>query len=221
MSLRPRILFPMEMKSVSGYAGHAVRRGAKRKTQMLSTRISKLAKKMKIANPMHLQTFSLGAAFSTISTTGTLLDVMSTIAQGDDYLNRFSSSCRLSRLNLKAIFFVGSTSASASKIRITVIRGESGLAFASNTTGSYSPIVTGTVTKLYYDKFFQIGPTAGAPQWQSSVNLSLPIKHKQKFSGTGAGTTTGDCIYMIIQGINAAGTTCPVASGVLEVFFEP
>lgn len=57
----------------------------------LSSRVTRLTKKMKMQNPVHLLQASLVSTFPTVSTTGTLYDVSSQIAQGDDYNQRFSS----------------------------------------------------------------------------------------------------------------------------------
>jgi len=118
------------------------------------------------------------------------------------------------------VILPGSAATNPAIIRISVIRGQAGFAFSANLTLSYSPIVTGTSLQVYYDKHFTTGSytNLGFPV---NLDIKLPIRHKQKFSGTGAGTTTGDCVYMIVQSGVASGTSAPSISGVMEVFYDP
>lgn len=138
----------MEQKSVS--------RGVKRRAydaipsrmsssrlSAVNTRLRRLAKKVRIANPQHLLYTSIATVFTTISTTGTIYDLGQGIQQGDDYSNRFGGSVHLTRLNLKGVLTPGSTAAATCTVRVTVFRARAGLTFAANMTGSYSPIVTG------------------------------------------------------------------------------
>lgn len=75
--------------------------------------------------------------------------------------------------------------------------------------------------QLYYDKFFSIPSTLAAAGYPVNLNMSVRCRHFQKFSGTGANTTTGESIYLIIQSTAGAGTGAPVITGNLEVFFDP
>lgn len=190
----------------------------------LSNRVTKLARSLKANNPTHLNVYSLPGQFPTIATTGSLLDLAQNIAQGDDYTNRVSSSCILTHVNLKGVLIAGTAATTTVSVRITIFKAIAGIAFASNMTGSYSPIVTGTSLKLMYDRFYPVAamPAAGSQGFSTVVNISQKLRHKQKFTGTGAATQTGDSIFVVIQGGTAAGTGAPTfVSGVLEVFFQP
>lgn len=191
------------------------------KVAKLNNRLRALAKKMKIQNPVHLGNYSLGTVFPSVSLTGTLFDVSSLIAQGDDYNNRFSSQVYLRRLNMRGVFLPGTAASNPAIARITVFRGQAGLSFATNLASSYSPIVTGTSLQVYYDKHFTIPGSYTNPGFAVNINISLKIPHKQKFSGTAAASQTGDCIYVIVQSGVAAGTSAPTLTGVMEVFFDP
>lgn len=161
-------------------------------------------------------------AFPTISTTGSVLELASGIPQGDAPTDRFSTQCVLNRLNLKFGIIPGTTSTTPSNVRITVLRGQSGLAFASNMTGSYNPIAYGTSTKLLWDTFLQVPATLATVGFPIAVNKSLRLgKHKQKFTSAAAGTSTGECLYCIIQSDKTAGTTAPVLVGTIEIYFDP
>lgn len=185
-------------------------------------RITKLAKQVKAHNPSHVSIFTASTTFANVSTTGTVLDLASNIAQGDGFSDRFSTQCILKRLNLKFGIIAGTTSTTVSNVRVTVIRAESGLVFASNMSSSYNPIVAGTSTKLLYDKYVQVGATPATMGFPCVFNKTLKLgKHKQKFTAVGAGTQTGESIYLIIQSDKSVGTTAPVPIGTIEVYFDP
>lgn len=89
----------MDIKTVS-----AVTKGTKRRRDdagvssyspyskaAMSLRLTRLARKMKLQNPVHLGNYSLGTQFPTVSTTGSIVDLSGLIQQGDDYNQRFSS----------------------------------------------------------------------------------------------------------------------------------
>lgn len=193
---------------------------AQTKAVQVNKRLRSLAKKMKVQNPVHLLQVSLTSAFPSVSTTGTIYDLSSAIIQGDDYFNRFSSQVYLRRVNIKGVMLPGSAAGNPTIARISLIRAVSGLVFASNMSGSYSPIVTGTSLQVLSDKFYTLGSytNIGFPV---NLNISIKLRHKQKFSGVGAGTGTGDCLYLIMQSGVVAGTAAPSVSGVMEIFFDP
>lgn len=185
----------------------------------LSTRVSRLAKKMKVNNPTHLYSFP-GSTWVPTNTTS-IVDLCGQIAQGDDYFNRFSSSVMMTHVNISLVAQAGTTAAQTGIIRITMFRAASGTVFAANLQGSYSPIVTGTSSRLIWDRHYEVASTLAAAGFPTIIRKSLKVKHQQKFSGTVAGTTTGDCIFLIIQSNFGAGTAAPALQGVVEVFFQP
>nr|CRY97471.1 hypothetical protein [uncultured prokaryote] len=200
----------------------SVRVSAPYSTAALSRRMTRMGRQLKQANPTHLFAVGANTAFPDVSTSGTLYDICSPIAQGDDYLNRFASHVDVTHMNFKCCFLPGTSSASPANVRVTLFKAQSGLAFASNMTGSYSPIVTGTAIQLLYDKFFQIAPSATTQAFPTVLHMSKKLKHRQKFSGTGASTTTAESIYLLVQSGSVTGSAAPRATnGVLEVYFKP
>lgn len=188
----------------------------------IARRVNKIARDLKIKNPNHMYTASAAVAWNSISNTGTAFDLGSQIQQGTNYADRFGTKIRMKRFILRGILLAGTTAAATLPVRITVIRAESGTAFAANTTNSYNPLFTGTSLQLYYDKFFSIPSTIAAAGFPVNLNLSINLKgHMQKYSGTGLNTTTGDSIFCIIQSTAGAGTGAPTIIGNLEVFFDP
>lgn len=197
--------------------------GTKRRPYVgtVNRRLNKLYKIVKAHNPAHLYSVSLQSAFATISTTGSLYDLSQSIIQGDDPTTRFSSQCILKRLRIRGTFIAGSTSNTPSAVRITVFRAISGIAFAANLTSTYSPIAYSTATYLLYDKFCTVGATSATFGYPTNLDINIRLNHKQKFTGTGGGTQTGQSIYCIIQSDKTAGTTAPVLEGVMEIYFDP
>lgn len=217
-----------EMKTVSATGGTKRRRYIgdgpmpMSKVGKLSKGLARINKKLKLNNPSHLYTTSLSTAFPSLSVGGTLYDLSQDIAQGDNYNNRFSSTIQLTRLNLRGVIVPGSAATAPSAVRVTVFRGQSGLAFASNMTATYSPVQTSNSTQVLYDRFIPVAAAPSTAGYGSLVNMSLKLNHKQKFSGTTAATQTGTSIYCIMQSGQAAGTSAPTFyCGCIEVFFQP
>lgn len=186
---------------------------------MLSRRITRLARKMKMNNPTHLMVYPSTTWVPTNASS--MVDLSSQIAQGDDYNNRFSSSIILTRLRAQMIAFAGTTATVPCCIRFSVVRAPQGAVFAANLTGSYSPIVTGTISQLLYDKYYEVGGTLATTGFGTRIYCNIKLRHQQKFSGTIAGTSTGDTLYLIIQSNIAPGTAAPTLLGSVEVFFQP
>lgn len=220
-------MFGAEFKTVSASTSGTKRRKwsippySQSATQYLNKRVSRLYKQVKLKNPLHLYSFSMGGQFTSISTTGTLYNMASSIAQGDAPTDRFSSQCILRRVNIKGSLIPGTTAVYPANVRITIFRGLAGISFAANMTSTYNPIAYSTSTRVIYDKFFQVSSTAATAGFPCSFNLSIKLNHKQKFTGAAAATQTGDCLYLIIQSDQAAGTTAPLALGVVEIYFDP
>lgn len=127
----------------------------------------------------------------------------------------------LLRLVLKGALRAGSTSTVGATVRITVFQGQSGLAFAANMSGSYNPVVDSTSTRLLYDRYYFV-PPAQTVYPVTPVHINLKAKHRQKFSGSGANTNTGESVFIIVQSDAVAGTTAPNwSAGVLEEWFKP
>jgi hypothetical protein len=165
--------------------------------------------------------FSASSTFPSVSTSGTILDLCSTIAQGDDYNQRFGSHVDVTHINVKVQLVPGSTANSVTQVRATLLKAEAGIAFAAAMQSTYSPVADSSCIRLYRDGFRQVAAANASAGYSTMINWSVKIRHRQKFSGTGAATTTGDSLFLIIQSSAANGTTCPAASGVVEVFFKP
>nr|CRY97498.1 hypothetical protein [uncultured prokaryote] len=153
----------------------------------LSRRITRMGKQLKQANPTHLMQVAPHTTWPDISTSGTIYDICSNIAQGDDYNNRFANHVDVTHLNFVANFLPGTTSSSVSTVRITLLKAQSGLGFASNMSGSYSPIVSGTSIQQLADVFVSVAAVESNPTFSSVVRWSKKIRHRQKFTGSAAG----------------------------------
>lgn len=191
------------------------------RTGALMRRVNHLSKSLKVANPHHMYQWSASASIPA-TTAGTLLDLSSGLAQGDQYNQRFANHVDLSRLVIKGPLVPGSSASMPTVVRITVIRGSSGLAFAANLTGSYNPIADGTVTRLLYDRFYNVAPAQTNQGFATNVYINIKLRHRQKFTGANAGTQTGESLYLICQSdkaSTAAGATWN--GGVVELYFKP
>jgi len=187
----------------------------------LSRRITRLSKTLKASNPTHVAVFDLKAQYANISTTGTILDLCSTISQGDDFFQRFGSHVDVTHINIKGTMQAGSTSTVTSSVRCTLIISEA-LAFVANMNTSYSPIVDNTVQRLVKDRFYQVASSTSATGFATSIDWSMKIKHRQKFAAPAAGNTINNCLLLLIQSNIVAGTQAPIfQGGIIEVFFKP
>lgn len=95
-------------------------------------RINRISRQLKIHNPNHMYTASLAAAFSTISNTGTLFDVLSQVIQGTNYADRFGTKVQLKRIMVRGTLTPGTTAATVTTVRVTIIRAESGTWLSSD-----------------------------------------------------------------------------------------
>lgn len=196
----------------------------------LDVRLARLAKTLKQSNPIHMVQYN-AQTWNSISIVGTLFDLMSQIDQGDNYNQRFGMYFSLSvigshvdvtRIVIKNFCIIGGTTAAPQEVRVSVFRAQAGLAYANNMNSSYSPVVISTVTQLLYDRIYMV-PPSGSLGWAPPViNVNLKCKHRQKFSGSGANTQTGETLYMIVQSGIAAGAGAPsTVAGHVEVYFKP
>lgn len=159
-----------------------------------------------------------------VSTAGTLYDLCSQIGQGDDYDQRFGSHIEVTHVNVKINFTGGSAATKPADVRCTLFLGDSNTAFNYNMTGTFSPVSDANPTRLLWDKFYQVNPSGAGLSLFTPVLIdkSFKLRHRQKFNGTAAGSTTANCLFLQIHSNVAAGTLNPVIStGVVEVFFKP
>lgn len=200
----------------------AISNGTTSRVGALSRRINRLSKRLKVNNPTHMYINSMSTVFPSISVTGSIFDLASGIAQGDNYTDRFSTTVLLTRLMIKGVITPGSSAAVPSAVRITVIRGQQGLVFASNMSSTYSPVATNTSTQLIFDKFYPVCSTRATAGYGTPCNINIKLHHKQKYSGTAVNTTTGECLYLIVQSGQPNDTTQPIFyCGHFELYFQP
>lgn len=194
----------------------------------ISRRVTRLSKSLRAANPTHMYTATTGSIWNAgagISTTGVSYSIGTAITQGDDYFQRFGNHIDMRRLRIMGFFHPGSTASAIAHVRCTIFRAQSAVAFVASLSSSYNPIVGSNQTQLLYDKYYCIPVgTAGNPTaWQPAImNINLKLKHRQKYTGTGAGAETGESIFVTIQSDIASGTGAPtLAPGFMELYFTP
>lgn len=192
----------------------------------LSTRVSRLAKKLKVGAPCHVIQDAMNTALNSFNTTPTaILDMCSGIAQGDAYNQRHGNKTRVYRIRIQAIVQPGSTSTAVAGCRLLVFRAGANFA-AGSLAGAFSqsvnPITNTGVLQIYYDKSWSCAATPATAGFPLNINLNIPIKFDVKYSGAGAGSTTGETVFVALLGTVASGTTAPsVTNGYYEVFFQP
>lgn len=187
----------------------------------LSNRVTRLARSLKASNPTHVDVHGLQATVP-MSTTGTLYALPDGISQGDDFYQRFGNHVDMSRLILKGAIVAGSTSTGPAIARISVFRAQSGVTFAANMTGSYSPILSSVSTQLLYDKFYTVPAALATAGFACNVSINLKLKHRQKFSGVGTSAQTGETLFLICQSNVSSGTAAPFwGAGFMEIYFKP
>lgn len=216
-----------EYKSVSGFGGTKRRRDANDTAyayggNALSRRVTRLAKSLKGANPTHVMPYNGATYFPSISTTGTQLALGDQIMQGDDYTQRFGNHADITHINVKLVLAPGTTAATTSAVRCTLFVAAQNVVFASTMNSTYSPISAGGVTRLLRDRFYQVAGADATAGYSTMINWSVKVRFRQKYTGAGVSTQTGDTLFLLIQSEKAAGTTAPVIrSGLIEVFFKP
>lgn len=196
----------------------------KRKTAQISTRISRLAKKLKVSNPLHMSPSGLNATI--LSTTTLFTNVLDPIVAGDGYSARFTTSIRAKSLRFHFVVVPGTTQAGVVPYRICVFRAQAGSTLANtvvdcNTTSN--PIADNRMTRVFYDKMFTSGGPTAAQGFPNTHNFVVSLKnHKQQYTGDAATLTTGDSIFLAMISNVATGTAAPfISAGYFERWFQP
>jgi len=186
--------------------------------------LNALYSKMKQTQPLHIKQFQVGSGVtSIISTTVQGIDIGSTIVQGDAYEDRHGTKITIKRLKGMFVTAPGSTQVQIEPIRVTIVRAQVGLTGA-NLVSSMN-ITTATpadnpINRVVFDRYYQVMPTAAAVACQ--VKFNIPLNHVERFTGGGAGTTTGETYYVVLQSGVATGTLAPTLRyGNFEVWFTP
>lgn len=223
--------FPSSQEQRSMEAKYAfastTRRGnmpAKRKTAQISSRISRLAKKLKVANPLHMSPSGLNGTI--LSTTTLFANALDPIVAGDGYSARFTTSIHARSLRFHFVVVPGTTQAGVVPYRICVFRAQSGSTLANtlvdcNTTSN--PIADNRMTRVFYDKLFTSGGPTAAQGFPNTHNFTVSLKnHKQQYTGDAATSTTGDSIFIAMISNVATGTAAPfISAGFFERWFQP
>lgn len=159
------------------------------------------------------------------STTTYFVNLCDQITEGDAFTQRFGTQIMVKRFRLKCTIRPGTTQAAAACVRMVVLRAQAGstlgLTFADCNSSS-NPIANNAVSRVYYDKVFQTSATAGTAGFPLALNIDVKIGHHQRYSGSGASVTTGDCIFFALISDVATGTAAPVVNaGFWEIWFQP
>lgn len=212
-------------ESKSGFGGTKRRKfsSTTASSSSLNRRIGALQKKVKAVNPCHLYPQSLGAGTGTFNTTGVILDLVSGIVQGDAFNQRFGNKIIPKRVVLKAVINPGASQTTVCGCRISLVRATYNLAAGPIVGSSLSPISDSNILQVYWDKYFAVGPSPAGQMAPVVLNWNVPIKLSHfKFSGSGAGTTVAESLFLIWSGTNAAGVTAPVWNcGIVEFYYIP
>lgn len=188
-------------------------------------RVAALSRQMKPMRRMKMFQISGQTAFTTISTTGSLVALDGLIAEGTDSVNRLGDHIDARHLNIRLVLNAGTTQAINQPGRLTVFIGQSGLTFANTPSmvQSYSPTTNNIVNRKLYEKFFMVPcSTATVPSgWPVEFEISLPLRgHRVKFNGASTNSNQGPTLYVELESLATAGTAAPtVAAGLLEYFF--
>lgn len=190
----------------------------------LSSRVTRLAKKMKITNPLHMYPVTLNTSIP--STTTYFRELGISIAQGDGTADRYVNTVYMKRLIVQCTIIPGSTQAIPCSVRVFLIRAQSGstlagLAITTNT--SLSPVnqATGVIEKCY-DRMHTVAPSLATQYFPLNIRINKKCRLKQKFSGAAAGTNVGESLFFGIISNIATGTAAPlILSGHLEEWFQP
>lgn len=221
MSFSPRVLFPaMEMKS--GFGG-TKRRGHVRTTKSLSTRITRLAKKMKIQNPLHMYGYSVATTWGTAHTATPIINIPDAVQEGDAYNQRFGT--RILGRRLVGEFCINPTTTTPvnTVARVSCFLAQQGSNLAGTVVDlatTLATIANNSVTRIFYDKYFPIPTSAAASGVR--VRINIPLKNlKCHYTGAGAAVGTGSCLYFSIISNVVTGATAPTLVGTLDFWYTP
>lgn len=217
------------MHTVSAFGGTKRRRDStvftpgKSAVQMLSSRLSRLVKKNKQENPLHMIWVSAVTTPATVSTTTAIYDLAGQIAEGDAYNNRFGTRITLKRWRCNFVVIPSSTTPIGNTLRIVIFKAQSGTNLASTVVDyntSSAVIANNNITRVFFDKMYLVGAVTGGTSGLT-IKIDVKLNHPQHFAGSAAGTQTGDSIFFCIVGGAAAGATAPTIGGWHETWFQP
>lgn len=198
--------------------------GKKNTGSALSRRVDSLAKKLKIASPLHM--ISISCSGLAVTSAGLATDISTNIAGSDEYFGRYGTVTHSKRAILKGVLIPGTTAATPSTVRIIICRAQVGSTVAQlcpDLFANSNPIADNRIEQLYCDHYFSVAPANATQCFPTKVNLSCKLyNHRTNYTGSGNGTNTGSTIYFLVLSDKAAGTTAPTwAAGQLSHWFVP
>lgn len=204
--------------------GGTIRREGFSKMSALNARIGALARKVKMANPLHMVQLAM-TAFAA-NTTGTISDICNGIASNDEYNGRYGTRTRSRRLIITGTLIPGSTAATPSTVRIVVLRAQVGSAVAGtvpNLTVSCNPIADNGVQQVYCDKLYTVAAPIATAGYGTKVFIKCKLySHQTNYISNAAGSQSGESIFIVVLSDKAPGTTAPVfQSGHYEHWYMP
>ncbi len=143
------------------------------------------------------------------STAGVLVDLLSSIAQGNDTSNREGRAIYLTEVSLSGVLSGGQSNTAADDnhnvVRMVIFRGDPGLSVAT-ATGSWPINVPADVrffpgaARVLHDRIIAL-PSPGRDSTgylpaTRNVKLRLPLNQRILFTGAAAGTVSSTTIYV-------------------------
>lgn len=191
--------------------------------------ISRIYKKIKMAAPLHMLSQNV-VDFTTpiLSTTSIFFDIHSNIVEGDNFANRHGTVTRTKRLLVDFMVIPGTTQAVPVPIRYGLIRAQAGSTLANtviNTIVSANPIANNNITQLFRDKLDLVCPTILTAAYPTRIRLNVKFGSsgfRTNYSGSAAGTQSGETLFFYAISNVATGTAAPaISGGHMEVWFQP
>lgn len=140
--------------------------------RVLSNRVTKLARKMKVENPLHVYNDS-PTSFAALSTTGALYDCLTQITQGDNFNQRFGNKITVKRIILRTTVNCGATQASAVTCRMALVRASYNLVAGRIDNTCISPTANTNILQVYWDK---VGPLFGSCLVLTDLHSGIPSR---------------------------------------------
>lgn len=154
-----------------------------------------------ITNPMT-------AAFASVSTTTSFIDITALIGAGTDYFNRVGRQITLSKLQVSGLLVGGQTNLavddSYNSFRITVAAGNTGMTWTPyGLTQVLSADLVPGLDRVLYDRVFPLSsPGRDSTGYMKAlkrieINLDLP-KIVTHFQTAAAGSQNGNTVYLVM-----------------------
>lgn len=190
--------------------------------------LNKIYKKLKTVAPLHMVPYTIGSGLTqNIPVAGNILDLHSSIAEGDAYNQRHGTVTRAKRILIRLSLIPGTAQVLIASVRICVFRATVGATVAQtlvDTIVSSSPIANNNITQVFLDRWFTVYPTA-IDNVARNIVISIPIKGKgfrMNYNSAASGSQTGETLFFAAVSNAVAGATAPNwLAGNLELWFQP